>query len=85
MFLLHVKLVRLLEIGLIINVEHFPAFRVAFEPESIKWDHDPQPFIQRAKEIAKGARIFTHSIIFVVCGVIFATDGIDVDRVRDGK
>lgn len=52
---LHAQLARLLEVGLIINLEEFPAFRVAFEPEVIKWDVDPAPFYQRASEIAKGA------------------------------
>ncbi|CAM9133912.1 unnamed protein product [Scytosiphon promiscuus] len=47
-------LARLLEVGLVINLEFFPAFGVAFEPALIKWDLDPAPFVQRASEIAKG-------------------------------
>lgn len=48
------KLVRLLEIGLIINLRNFPAFRVAFEPGSLNWDVDPAPFIQRASDAIQG-------------------------------
>ncbi len=42
---------------MIINFGAFPAFRVVFEPELIKWDHDPEPFVQWAKEVAKGEQI----------------------------
>lgn len=48
------KLVHLLEVGLIINIRSFPAFRVAFEPAAVKWDFDPSPFIQRASDAHQG-------------------------------
>lgn len=48
------QIARLLEVAFIINLEFFPAFRVAFEPALIEWDLDPGPFSQRASEIAKG-------------------------------
>lgn len=48
------KVARMLEVALIINLERFPAFRVAFEPEAIKWDLDPEPFSTRWKEVSKG-------------------------------
>ena len=43
------KLVRLLEVGLIINFK-FPTFREAFEPAAVQWDVDPSAFIQRASD-----------------------------------
>lgn len=56
------KLVRLLDVGLVINSRRFPAFRVAFEPAALKWDIDPEPFMQRASDISQGVseRGFTH-------------------------
>ena len=50
------KLVRLLEVGFILNVRDLPAFRVAFEPAAVKWDVEPGPYIQQATEAVHGAR-----------------------------
>lgn len=50
----YAQLARLLEVGLVINVEHFPAFRVAFEPALIEWDVHPNPPFQKASETAEG-------------------------------
>lgn len=50
------KLVRLLEVGFILNVRDLPAFRVAFEPAAVKWDVDPGPYIQQTTEAVQGAR-----------------------------
>lgn len=48
------KLVRFLELGLIIDVERFPAFRTAFEPAFINWDIDPDIFKQTGEETKQG-------------------------------
>ena len=61
------QLVRFLEVGLIMNMEQFPAFRVAFEPGIVKWDVDPEPFIQRASGIFTGGGMFCTNLATNSC------------------
>lgn len=56
MFLPVPKLVRLLEIALIIDVERFPAFRTAFDPAAINWDVNPDLFQITGETSKQGVR-----------------------------
>eukprot|EP00752_Nemacystus_decipiens_P006570 g5916.t1 len=49
-------LVRTLEVGLIIDVERFPAFRMAFEPGEVNWDVDPGMFRLTKEKAEQGLR-----------------------------
>ena len=66
------KLVRLLEIGLIIDVERFPAFRTAFEPAEINWDIDPELFKLTKEKAEQGMRFcwFGGHTIWYVSGIV---------------
>ncbi|CAM9707616.1 unnamed protein product [Ectocarpus sp. 8 AP-2014] len=67
-------LARMLEVALIINLEQFPAFRVAFEPEAIKWDLDPEPFKLRGKEISKGVDAEDRHALQFLDGFLIVSD-----------
>ena len=48
------QVVRLLEIGLVLDYQGFPGFREALGPSIIEWDRDPGEIAQRADEISQG-------------------------------
>ncbi|CAM9663168.1 unnamed protein product [Ectocarpus fasciculatus] len=69
-----IPVARMLEVALIINLEHFPAFRVAFEPEAIKWDLDPEPFSTRWKEVSKGVDAEDRHALQFLDGFLIVSD-----------
>lgn len=55
------KLVRLLDLGLILTWSKFPGFREAFDPAEINWSVDPAPFTEPTINMETG--VFALKII----------------------
>eukprot|EP00903_Cladosiphon_okamuranus_P021167 g19443.t1 len=75
-------LVRLLEVGLIIDVERFPAFRTAFDPAAIDWDVDPALFQiteEKSKQGLHELRFVSGTLLLSDVQIELFTQKMDVD------